>query len=109
MERASLLAIHSVARPLHHAEPITRDEMAAWSKLFAEGALEEQKIILGWLFDFRRLTAALPENKFVAWSTHISSMLNAGKVTPNELEQPIGRLGHLGTIIPTVHHFLSRL
>ena len=109
MECASLLAIHTVARPLHRVEPIPRDEMAAWQKLFAEGALGEQKIILGWFFDFRRLTVALPENKFAAWSENIPSTLLAGKTTPHEPEQLIGRLGHLSTVVPMVHHFLSRL
>ena len=109
MERASLLAIHATSRPIHKQEPLPRDEMAAKQKLFAEGALEEQKIILGWLFDFRRLIIALPENKFVAWSDNISTILATGKTTPKELEQLIGRLGHLSTVVPMIHHFLSRL
>ena len=109
MERASLLTIHATSRPIHQQEPLPRDEMAARQKLFAEGALEERKIILGWLFDFRRLTIELPENKFVAWSDNISSILAASKTTPKELEQVIGRLGHLSTVVPMIHHFLSRL
>ena len=109
MECASLLAIHATSRPIHQQEPLPRDEMAAKQKLFAEGALEERKIILGWLFDFRRLTIELPENKFVAWSDNISSILTTGKTTPKELEQLIGCLGHLSTVIPMIHHFLSRL
>jgi hypothetical protein len=109
MECAALLAIHAAARPVHTLEPLPRDEMAAWEKLVAEGRLEETKIILGWHFDFRRMTAALPENKFVAWSASIKSMVATRKCTPQELEQLIGRLNHLGTIIPLIHHFLSRL
>ena len=109
MECASLLAIHATSRPIHQQEPLPRDEMAARQKLFAEGALEEQKIILGWLFDFRRLTIALPENKFVAWAENISSILATGKTNTKELEQLIGRLGHLSTVVPMIHHFLSRL
>jgi hypothetical protein len=46
-----LLAIHMAARAVDHHEPIPRNEMAAKAKLSAEGALEEQKIILGWYFD----------------------------------------------------------
>jgi hypothetical protein len=103
------LAIHATARPVHKNEPIPRDEMAAEQKFKAEGALEERKTILGWLFDFRKLTVALPENKFVAWSDSINSMLATEKSTPRELEQLIGRLGHLASIIPMIHHFLSRL
>ncbi len=72
MEHAIPLAIHATSRPLHQLEPIPRDEMIADQKFKAEGALEEQKTILGWFFDFRRLTVALPENKFVAWTDSIN-------------------------------------
>jgi hypothetical protein len=67
MECAPLLAIQS-ARPVDHQDPIPRNEMAAKAKLSAEGALEEQKIILGWYFDLWRLTIPLPENKLIAWT-----------------------------------------
>jgi hypothetical protein len=109
MECAPLLAIHTAARPANHHEPIPRDEIAAKAKLSTEGALEEQKIILGWYFDLRKLTIALPENKLIAWTKLINSMLLIGKTTLNELEQLIGRLSHLGVAVPFVHHFLSRL
>jgi hypothetical protein len=47
LERAPLLAIHSIARPLHTKEPIPRLEMAAENKFQAEAACEETKMILG--------------------------------------------------------------
>ncbi len=103
------LAIHAVSRPLHPHEPIPRDEMTAEQKRIAEGGLEETNTILGWFFNLRRMTVALPENKFVAWSASISSMLAAEQCTPRDLEQLIGCLGHLGSILPLIHHFLSRL
>ena len=109
MEKAPLLAIHALSRPVHEQEPIPRDEMTAEEKLFAEGGLDEQKIILGWFFDFRRLMVALPENKFVAWSDSIKNMLTSDTSTPHKLEQLIGRMGHIGSILPTIYHFLSRL
>jgi len=109
LERAILLAIHVAARPKHSAEPIPREEMAALNKLLAEAKLEETKIILGWIFDFRRLTVALPENKYVAWTKSIQNILEKGSVTAVEIRKNIGRLIHLGLVIPSVHHFLSRL
>jgi len=109
LARAILLAIHVAARPKTQAEPIPRETMAALAKLIAEARPEEKKIILGWAFDFRRLIAALPVNKFVAWSKAISCILQRGASTAKELETNIGRLGHLGRIIPAVNHFLSRL
>ena len=96
-------------RPLQENEPIPRELMAAVTKLIEEGGLEESKIILGWEIDFRRLIAALPDNKFTAWSDELSRMLHVGHTTATELEKNIGRLVHLGRIIPAVNHFLSRL
>ena len=107
--RAALLAIHTTARPLHPEEPIPREEMAALAKLLAEAGPEEVKIILGWLFNFRTLTVSLPDNKFIAWSNAIRQMQKDGKVAPKELESTIGRLTHLGMILPFVFHFMSRL
>ncbi len=91
MERAPLLAIHTAARPVDHHEPISHNEVATRAKLSAEGALKEQKIILGWYFDLQQLTITLPENKLIAWTESINSMLLTGKTTPKELEQLIGR------------------
>ena len=44
-------------------------------KLLAEAGAEEIKIILGWIFNFRTLTTALPENKYVAWKVAIARVL----------------------------------
>ena len=62
---AGLLAIHATARPKHPEEPIPREEMEARNKLAAKAGLEEEKIILGWLFDFHCLIISLPSNKFI--------------------------------------------
>jgi len=109
LESAILLAIYTAARPKHSSEPIPREEMAALAKLLAEARLEETKTILGWVFDFRRLLISLPENKFTAWSETIQTILDNGRVTAKELERNIGRLVHLGLVLPHVHHFMSRL
>ena len=37
------------------------------------------KVILGWLFNFRKSTVYLPENKYVAWTRNIKDVLVAGK------------------------------
>ena len=42
---------------------VQRDHMIEKSKIIAEGAAEETKIILGWLFDTRRLKISLPNHK----------------------------------------------
>ena len=83
--------------------------MEARNKLESEALLEEQKVILGWLVDFRRLLICLPENKFVAWSEAIRKMIKDEILTAKDIEANIGRLVHLGLAIPSVHHFMSRL
>ena len=83
--------------------------MEARNKLAAEAGLGEEKIILGWLFDFCRLIISLPSNKFIARMDSIYDILARGITTAKELEATIGRLGHLGAIVPFVYHFLSRL
>jgi hypothetical protein len=83
--------------------------MDARSKLVAEMGLSEQKVILGWFLDLRRMTIPLPENKFTAYLNTIHEMFDHGWTTHKELKSNIGRWVHIGQIIPFVHHFLSRL
>ncbi len=83
--------------------------MDARDKLKAEAGLSKTKMILGWMFDFRRLLISLPENKFIAWTTNINKLLVDGSSTAKELESTIGRLGHFALVVLGVHHFLSRL
>jgi hypothetical protein len=108
-EAAPLLAIDTCSRRVDAGKPIPRHNMAALHKLFAEGRLEEIKMILGWLWDFRRLIISLPIEKFTAWLSEINKMLSNGETTPADLESTIGRLTHVSMILPPVHHFLSRL
>jgi hypothetical protein len=104
---ARLLVIHATARPKHPDKPIPREEMEARNKLSPEAGLEEEKIILGWHINFCRLIIFLPDNKFIAWTwtDSIKEILSCGTSTAKELEMMIGRLGHLGAIIPFVYHF----
>jgi hypothetical protein len=69
----------------------------------------EIKMILGWEWDFRRLTILLPENKFTVWKTDVSQLLTDRTTTAKALELTIGNLGHIARVVPGVHHFLSRL
>lgn len=109
LERAILLAIHVVARPLENDEPIPRAEMAARNKFVAEAGAEEQKMILGWFIDFRRLMIHLPKNKHIAWGDALRAIIESQESTAKELEKNIGRCGHISVILPEVNHFLNRL
>ncbi len=108
-QAAALLAINATAQPNHPEEPIPHESMYAIDKLKAEAGLSEKKMILGWLFDFRRLLISLPKNKFIAWTATINKLLVDGSSTAKEIESTIGRLGHLALVVLGVHHFLSRL
>jgi len=109
LERAPLLALVSAAQEVAEIEPIPCNDIEARPKLITEAGLTEIKNFLGWRIDFRWMTIALPDNKFHAYSIAISEMLKRGCTSKGELERNIGRWVHLGQIIPTVHHFLSRL
>jgi hypothetical protein len=108
-ERAVLLAVHILARPLLPQEPIPREAMAALLKLLAEAGMQETKTMLGWFLNFRTLVISLPDNKAIAWSNEIKEMLEEGKTKAKRLERNIGRFVNVGMILPYVHHFLARM
>ncbi len=109
LERAPLLGVTAVSREVSPIEPLPRDNMNAQAKLKAKTGLTETKVILGWLWNFRTMTIALPKNKFIAYSRAISDMIERGWTSKAELKMNIDRWVHLGQILPFIHHFLSRL
>jgi hypothetical protein len=100
MERATLLAIHTVARPEDPNEPIPCQQMAGRAKFLAEAGSEELKMIL---------TINLPENKFIAWSSALKKLIDEGEAQAKELEKNIRRMIHVAQILPEIYHFLNRL
>ena len=108
-EAATLLALHTMGRPTNKDDPITRVNLVSLSKLTAEAALEEEKILLGWKLNTRNLSISLPFDKFKAWTSNINSIITQNKTTFKELETLIGRLGHVTLILPYSKHFMSRL
>ena len=108
-ERAVLLAIEIAARKLSDDDPIPQNHIVSMSKLKAEAALEETKILLGWALDTRRLLVSLPDEKFKVWSLIIKRIIDKGTSNHDELDSTIGRLTHVSVIIPHMKHFMSRL
>jgi hypothetical protein len=106
---APLLAIDVCSRCVTDDKPIPSHNMAALQKLSAEGRLEETKIILGWMWDFRRLTISLHINKYTVWLALISRMINGKERTSGDLNTKVRRLTHVSMIFPIVHHFMSHL
>ncbi len=103
------LAVHTICRPIMTHEPIPRNEIISASKLKAEGAIEECKLLLDWLLDTRRLLISLLNDKFTAWSNDIMALLTSKQASHPILDKLVGRLNHVGYIIPTARHFLSRI
>ena len=83
--------------------------MTARTKLLVKEDAEEIEIILGLILNFRTLTIALPDNKYVVWMIAILGFLEAGNTSFKEIEQMIGRIVHLGIVLPLINHFMSRL
>ncbi len=108
-ECTTLLAIDTCVHSKHSNKPVPQEDMEARNKLQAEAGLEEQKTVLGWLLNTRRLLVQLPKNKFLAWTNMIKLVIQQGTMTAKEVESVIRQLGHLGVAILFVHHFLSRL
>jgi hypothetical protein len=109
LEAAIPLAIKVAACPNDANKPIPREKMVAEDKLKVEGGLAEMKVILGWHFNFRTLTVTLLKHKYITWSREIQQMMKTRQTTKKPLELTIRRMGHVGFVIPWVHHFLSRL
>ena len=109
MSAATLLAIHALGRPASDSEPLPRDDLASIKKLLAEGMPSEVLCLLGWDADARRLLLRLPWSKCLAWRDDMLRLLRARGATRSELDTLVGRLNHVGHIIPAARHFLSRL
>ncbi|MGL4352121.1 MAG: hypothetical protein ACRCT2_16490, partial [Plesiomonas shigelloides] len=101
--------LHLLGRPLDTREMLHREDVLSLSKFKAEATPAECKIILGWLLNTRCLTIALPLHKVEAWSASILAILDRGRATYQDLDTLIGRLNHVGFIIPNARHFLGRL
>jgi hypothetical protein len=97
------LAIELVSHPLYTQEPVPRGHLASSSKVLAERRLEEVKTILGWALDTRRLL-------YRQRSTQNDLQMITGKSSRSDkLRNTVGRLNHVGFIIPTARHFLGRI
>jgi hypothetical protein len=104
------LAIHVTSRPhAEGAEPIPRRGIVSAPKLIAEGIPMEVQIVLGWILNTRALIIALPQDKFEAWTSDIEEIIDNLRVTYGDLESTLGRLNHVGYVIPLARHFLSLL
>ena len=70
------LAMHIIGCPVHPNEPIPRDNLLCFRKLYGESQLAEIKTVTGWGIDTRRFLVFLTENKQSAWSASIQNIIN---------------------------------
>ena len=104
------LIVDSVFRPVSKNETVEREDAISEIKLKGEGTPSEQKLVLGWLLDTRRLTIHLPTDKALFWTSEIDRLLAQNyRIKSKELESTIGRLNHIGYILPNGRYFLNRL
>jgi len=106
---ASILAIHTVARPVDPIDPIPRKEIISLKKFAAEARPSELKTVLGWAINTRCLRIYLPMDKFSDWHSDIQEMLKNPKVDKKQMESLIGRLDHVAFLMDMLRHFMSRL
>ena len=103
------LPVHLLSRPITKEEYIVRKPPISIIKLQAEGRLEASKLLLGWLYDTRRLCVYLLANKFIAWSKSLKDLIKQRQTSFSELDTTIGCLNHAAYVVPTVRHFMSRI
>ena len=103
------MATHLVFRPVAADEPIPRPDPQSLRKLKAEGQLRETLIFLGWEFQSRAFLIALPDDKARAWTRQIINTLSQASISWDEAKTLVGRLNHVGYIIPSARHFLNRI
>ena len=109
-QNAVPLVTHAVFRPVSQNEPVERIDTISEIKLKGEGTPTEQKVILGWIIDTRELKIHLPMEKTIYWNEEISRKITKNyKVKTKELESMIGRLNHIGYILPNGRYFLNRI
>jgi hypothetical protein len=110
VERASYevpLAIHTIARPVDHSDTLPRKDLVSLKKFIAEGRMEEQKTVLGWVINTRTLSISLPTDKHVKWVADINSLLSEKRVSHQQLETLISRLNHVAGIYMVMCHFMG--
>jgi hypothetical protein len=99
------LAVDVLARPFDPTDCPKREHMLAVSKLRAEGGPRETQIILGWQINTHNLTISLPQEKYLAWMSDIERFLAQRFAQQTELDSLVGRLNHVGYIIPLGRFF----
>ena len=109
LANAGPLAVHTVIAPVTGINDQCREEALAPDKLQAELTPSEIKLTLGWIINTRTFRIHLPVEKCLDWTQDIKRLISNGVVRADELHTTIGRLNHVGYIMPMGPYFLNRL
>ena len=110
IQEAVPLAVHTIYRPVDVMEHTARDDALSLRKIAGNGTPSEQKVVLGWLICTRLFRVFLPQEKAIFWSSEIQNLLDCNKrIQAKTIERIIGKLNHLGFIIPHSRYFLNRI
>ena len=109
-QNAIPLLVHGIFRPTSRNEGVERKDNIQLTKLEGEGTPAERKVVLGWLLDTRELKIHLPMDKALCWINDIEEITRENvRVKSKQMEQIIGRLNHVGYILPQARYFLNKL
>ena len=75
-------------------------------KLATEGTPKEIQIVLSWLIDTRRLTVALPQDKFEAWLKSLDAIISTRDCLKEALESLEVQLNH-ASLLAKAHAGIS--
>ena len=109
-QNAIPLIVDAFMRPTSTNEIVERKEGIQLVKLQGEGTPSERKIVLGWLLDSRELKIHLPLDKGICWVNDINDIIVPEiRVKSKQMETMIGRLNHIGYVLPHARYFLNRI
>ena len=109
-QNALPLAVHTIFKPATPTDQKIREDPLSLRKLEGDGTPSEEKIVLGWLLNTISLSIHLPLDKAHFWITEIRHMLTPQyQVKSKQIESTIGRLNHIGYILPHARYFLNRI
>ena len=105
-QNAIPLLVRGAFRPTSPNEVVERKDGLQLVKLQGEGTPAERKIVLGWLLDTRELKIFLPMDKGLCWLNDIGEIIAPeARVKSKQIEQLIGRLNHVGYVLPQARYF----
>ena len=109
LQEAAMLALHTIARPVHDDDPLPRESMIALNKLASEGGLSETITVLGWTFHLRPSLISLPLDKINNFTCMCDAFISSRIIDKAGLTSLVGKLNWVTEIQPLTRYFLNRL